>query len=44
MRDKIIHQYFGVELNLVWNTVKTKLPELKDKILKILEKMEKAEN
>ncbi|PUA34153.1 MAG: hypothetical protein B9J98_01895 [Candidatus Terraquivivens tikiterensis] len=29
MRDKLIHQYFGVNLDLVWETIKTKLPELK---------------
>jgi len=37
MRDKLIHEYFGVNLELVWETVKTKLPELKRKINKILE-------
>lgn len=36
MRDKLIHQYFGVNLDLVWETVKTKLPELKDQISKVL--------
>ena len=29
MRDKLIHQYFGVNLDLVWETIKTELPELK---------------
>ena len=32
MRDKLIHQYFGVNLGIVWETVKTKLPELKNQI------------
>ena len=36
MRDKLIHQYFGVNLDLVWETVKTKLPELKNQISIIL--------
>ncbi len=36
MRDKLIHQYFGVNLDLVWETVKTKLPELKDQISTVL--------
>jgi uncharacterized protein with HEPN domain len=32
MRDKLIHQYFGVNLDLVWETINTKLPELKSQI------------
>ncbi|MEW6069418.1 MAG: DUF86 domain-containing protein [Candidatus Thermoplasmatota archaeon] len=35
MRDKLIHEYFGVKLELVWNTVKNKLPELKNQIAMI---------
>ena len=31
MRDKLIHQYFGVNLDLVWETIKTELPELKNR-------------
>jgi len=34
-RDKMIHHYFGVDLNIVWDIVKINLPDLKDKILKI---------
>jgi len=30
MRDKLVHQYFGVDLELVWETVRRELPELKD--------------
>jgi uncharacterized protein with HEPN domain len=33
MRDILIHDYFGVDVNLVWNTIKKDLPELK-KIIK----------
>jgi uncharacterized protein with HEPN domain len=29
MRDKLIHDYFGVNLDQVWLTVTTDLPELK---------------
>jgi uncharacterized protein with HEPN domain len=36
MRDKLIHQYFGVKLDLVWETVSEKLPELKSQISIIL--------
>lgn len=37
MRDKLIHHYFGVNLERVWNTVKDDLPKLKKEIKKILE-------
>jgi uncharacterized protein with HEPN domain len=39
MRDKLIHQYFGVKLDLVWQTVSVKLPELKRDTYKILKEM-----
>jgi uncharacterized protein with HEPN domain len=29
MRDKLIHEYFGVKLEVVWKTVKERLPEVK---------------
>lgn len=29
MRDKLIHEYFGVNLELVWDIVADELPELK---------------
>ncbi|MBS7626580.1 DUF86 domain-containing protein [Candidatus Bathyarchaeota archaeon] len=36
MRNKLIHEYFGVNLELVWETIKRRLPELKEQISKIL--------
>ncbi len=35
MRDKLIHGYFGIKWELVWETVKNKIPELKGRLLKI---------
>ena len=29
MRDKVIHHYFGVDLDIVWKTIKQALPDLK---------------
>ena len=34
-RDKMIHHYFGVDLNIVWDIIKINLPVLRKKILKI---------
>ncbi len=39
MRDKLIHAYFGVNLPLVWETVKKDLPQLKKQAQKILENL-----
>jgi|SRR3989338_5642060 len=35
--DKLIHQYFGVNLHRVWEVVKGDIPELKEKIKEILQ-------
>jgi uncharacterized protein with HEPN domain len=37
MRDKLIHHYFGVDFNVVWDVIKFDLPVLKEQIKKILE-------
>lgn len=29
MRDKMVHEYFGVDLEIVWKTVKERIPTLK---------------
>jgi uncharacterized protein with HEPN domain len=36
MRDKLIHHYFGVDLNTVWKTVTRDLPFLCPKLQEIL--------
>ena len=35
LRNILIHQYFGVDLELLWDILKNKLPELKMKVEKI---------
>ena len=37
-RDILIHDYFGVDWEIVWDIVQTKLPQLKEDIEGILEK------
>lgn len=41
MRDILVHEYFGVNINVVWRTVKEDIPLLKKQILK-LTKQQKA--
>lgn len=36
MRDKLVHQYFGIDLEKVWLTIQEDLPFLKIEIEKIL--------
>ena len=37
MRDRLIHNYFGVDLELVWDVVETGVPALRAQIGAILE-------
>jgi uncharacterized protein with HEPN domain len=37
MRDKLMHFYFGVDYNLVWQAIKYRVPQIKPVIRQILE-------
>ena len=39
-RNRLIHDYFGVDYDIVWNIVETKIPDLKDNIREILNESE----
>lgn len=41
MRDKLIHDYFGVDTEVVWKTVKEDLPGLKKSLRIILNEIDK---
>jgi uncharacterized protein with HEPN domain len=36
MRDRLIHDYFGVDFELVWDVVRTRIPTLSDRLASIL--------
>lgn len=40
-RDKLIHHYFGVDFDIVWDIIKKDLPKLKREIMTILEELSK---
>ena len=42
MRDKLVHDYFGVDLDLVWDVVASELPAARTRILRLLEELEAA--
>ena len=44
MRDKMIHAYFGVNLDLVWNAVVNELPSLGKEVDRICKELSEAED
>ena len=38
MRDRLIHDYLGVNYSIVWDVVKNKIPDLSKQIQEILHK------
>lgn len=43
MRDKLIHQYFGVDLETVWLSAKEDIPELKNEVTIIIERLQEKD-
>ncbi|MFZ2148310.1 MAG: DUF86 domain-containing protein [Sedimentisphaerales bacterium] len=41
MRDKLIHFYFGVNYELLWQTIKNRIPKIKPVIRQILQDLTK---
>ena len=41
LRDRLIHHYFGVDYEIVWNIVKENIPILRNQMMKILQDSEK---
>jgi uncharacterized protein with HEPN domain len=35
-RNVLIHEYFGIDLEAIWDTINNDIPIFKDKILKVL--------
>lgn len=40
LRDILIHAYFGIDTEVVWDIVKNKIPELKKRITELLAEIE----
>ncbi|MCB0567743.1 MAG: DUF86 domain-containing protein [Phaeodactylibacter sp.] len=40
MRDRLIHNYMGVNYNIVWDVIETKIPHLKLEIERIIDGQE----
>jgi len=42
LRDILIHHYFGINYERVWDVIKNKVPALKDQIEKILDELKSS--
>jgi uncharacterized protein with HEPN domain len=40
MRNKLIHEYFGVDIQILWKTIKADIPQLEPQVRKMLEDLE----
>jgi len=40
LRNITIHEYFGVDLSIIWEIISRNIPETKPEIVKVLEKLE----
>ncbi|MEW6386368.1 MAG: HepT-like ribonuclease domain-containing protein [Thermodesulfobacteriota bacterium] len=38
MRDRLVHDYFGVDYDIVWDVVQNKIPDLHQKVEDLLKK------
>jgi len=41
MRDRLIHGYFGVDYELVWDVAVNKIPQLRDQLNNLLSELER---
>lgn len=44
MRDKLIHNYFGVDFEILWKVIKEDIPNIKPLVKQILDDLEKGDN
>ena len=43
MRNRLIHEYFGTDLQIVWNVIKKEIPSLQTKFKDVYERLIEAE-
>jgi uncharacterized protein with HEPN domain len=42
MRDRLIHDYMGINYSIVWDVVRNKIPELSEQIAEVIRNEQKA--
>jgi len=40
LRDILVHEYFGIDVQILWDIIKNKLPDLKKKITRVLKSVQ----
>ncbi|MDA1348744.1 MAG: DUF86 domain-containing protein [Chloroflexi bacterium] len=43
MRNVVIHAYFGVDLSIVWQTVKVRIPQLLPAVVTAIDTLEREQ-
>lgn len=43
MRNRVAHGYFAVSLSMIWDSVEKDIPELRQKIAKVLEELQEGD-
>ena len=41
MRDIVVHEYFGINKDIIWDVISNKIPELEKEVKKILKEIKK---
>lgn len=41
LRDIVVHEYFGINRDIIWDVIKNKIPELEKEVKKILKDIKK---
>jgi uncharacterized protein with HEPN domain len=41
MRDKLVHEYWGTDVNILWRTAQQRVPELKGQVIRIRAELQK---
>jgi uncharacterized protein with HEPN domain len=36
MRDRVVHDYFGISLDIVWDVIQNHVPPLRDKLGRLM--------
>jgi len=39
IRNILVHEYFGIDYDIIWDTIKNNIPELKEKINKTINEL-----
>jgi uncharacterized protein with HEPN domain len=40
MRNKLVHEYFGIDLKTVWSAANKDVPQLRSAVLELIKKLE----